>query len=152
MKLNNKIKDTGYAVPEGYFEDFELRLHQRLNGDADPKQGYRVPEHYFDELETELMKKINASQPHRIRRMVLRYSAAAAVLLLLVTAAWWKYERNAEEVAIRQWVEENYMELDTYEIAAVLDDTEEPDLKALTDQDIEDYLMEQDTDEIYMEF
>ncbi|WP_432411409.1 hypothetical protein [Rasiella sp. SM2506] len=94
---NNKYT-TGFKIPEGYFEEFDARMLDKLKEEQLPKNtGFTVPEGYFDTVEEKIVqtettsnwKVLRNEQPIRTtqKRKIVLYAIAgvAAVVTLILT-------------------------------------------------------------------
>ncbi len=88
--------DTGFKIPEGYFEGLQTRIMEKVTSPNDldipvSKQAFKVPQDYFETFEDRLSKKLKPqNSPSRIRRLfekeTLYYVAGvAAVFVAIVT-------------------------------------------------------------------
>ena len=130
-----KNKTNKFKTPEGYFESFNERLKQRLEGEVEsqsdliPKtDGFAVPEDYFEKLNGQIQSKIASAAPKVITLTSYRtfYYAAAAVAVLFVLVFAWNTDQNSIEfddlanAEITAYFEEEDFGLSSYEIAEVL--------------------------------
>ncbi|GLU44360.1 hypothetical protein [Allomuricauda sp. NBRC 101325] len=159
MKKDSKNK---FNAPEGYFENFNERLMDRINyeemaasGSLIPKSdGFRVPHDYFNEVTPTILSKISEENPKVIqlksyRRFYYGAAAVAAIFVLIFSLFQSKTTSpisfddlaNAE---LDAYFESADLNMTSYEIAqlAAFDETELNDLlyTNLEDDMIIDYL------------
>lgn len=143
MKTNklHTIKNTGFKVPEDYFEKFEdaILIEVKLMEMA-PKSGYKLPDNYFDLLEDKI---INAVKPQEKTKVIKLFTwrkavyatAVAASLLLMINIFFNKHENitiNTLETANI----ENYIlneDLETIEFASLFTKEDLADFKLIND-------------------
>lgn len=95
MKKNKYT--TGFKAPEGYFEEFEVRMFDKLKEEQLPKNtGFAVPEGYFDAVEEKILQTETTSnwkvlrnekpESNNMHRKPILYALAgiAAVLAILL--------------------------------------------------------------------
>ena len=89
-------KETGFKVPEGYFQDFEARMMEKVSALENEEQlnsnPFKVPEGYFAEFENRLMEKIEEDRqepkviPLHHRKMWSYVASVAAVLAVILSS------------------------------------------------------------------
>ncbi len=132
MKENQEHK---FKTPEGYFENFNERLMQRLEEEVEgqseiiPKtDGFAVPEGYFESIGDTISKEVSSSKPKVISLQSYKtfYYAAAAIAAVFILVFAWNTDQttldfddlaNAE---ITAYFEDEDFGLSSYEIAEVL--------------------------------
>jgi len=152
--LSNLPKDSGFEVPEGYFDAVEDQFSAKLREESFPnKSGFETPEGYFDGLEEAILSKVELPKKGKVislRSRILRISSIAAVFAILLTIYFSPPENNApssDEIAA--WIDENISDIDTEYIVGAFD--EETTLEesffedSLESNNIENYLDENDT-------
>ena len=87
-------KDSGFKVPENYFQDFEARLMSQLptveeNFILHEKSSpFKVPDAYFDQFESRLNERLNIKEtrviPLNNRKKLLFYVAGVAAVLAVI--------------------------------------------------------------------
>ena len=148
----------GFKAPEDYFETFEERLFNKIGEDSLPKEaGFSVPDAYFSGLEDVVLKKVNASEKQTkviplFRKRTLFYvasiAACAAILFMVI-----KTETNSPDgfndiqlATLDDYIEAGNLELDTYEVLAMLGDDEIAAINIENDffseENLEEYLLE----------
>ena len=147
MKKNHKNK---FKTPEGYFDNFNARLFERLEEEGKvpsilPKtDGFGVPDGYFDSVYTSVVKKIE-EKPTKVislKRYRPFYYAAAVLAILFALRLGWdqNQEVNFEDLAsadIEAYLESSDLGLSSYEIAEVVN-LEEISLADMTEKSFED--------------
>lgn len=160
MQLEDKYsKDSksGYKVPEGYFNALEERVFEKITdktSDCIPKKaGFKTPKDYFENLDQAILHKVNKEEPKvlylntlRKNKTLVLITSIAAVLMLYFGF----YTPTVANPSISTEMVENYFaesELDSYELAELLIDTEFIELEDLKvnssveASDLETYLM-----------
>ncbi|UOY07039.1 hypothetical protein L0P88_00465 [Muricauda sp. SCSIO 64092] len=158
MKKNHKNK---FKTPEGYFDNFNERLFERLaieetsqESTLIPKSdGFAAPEGYFDSIYSSTIEKMKGKSPKVISLVGYKavYYAAATVALIFVLALAWNRNQgpdlNFEDLAsmdIETYFEDTAYGLSSYEIAEAvnLDDISIADIteKILEEESILEYL------------
>ena len=158
MKKNHKNK---FKTPEGYFDNFNERLFERLAVDETSQEstlipksdGFAAPDGYFDSIYSSTIEKLKGKTPKVISLVGYRavYYAAAAVALIFVLALAWNWNQspdlNFEDLAsmdIETYFEDTDYGLSSYEIAEAvnLDDISISDIteKILEEESILEYL------------
>ncbi|RNC89753.1 MAG: hypothetical protein ED555_09855 [Allomuricauda sp.] len=171
MKENQKNK---FKTPEGYFENFNERLMNRMEAEKDqtagsliPKtDGFAVPDGYFDGIDQAVKNKLDAgSKVISLRSYRNYYYAAASIAALFVLILAWNWNNNPEmgfddlaNTEIDAYFESNEFGLSSYEIAEVLP-VENIGIVDITDSQIEEenifeYLNDniEDLDELNLEY
>ncbi|HEA30615.1 MAG TPA: hypothetical protein ENH91_11570 [Leeuwenhoekiella sp.] len=92
MKKNwESYSDSGFKVPETYFDTFEEHLKENLrlvDMAAHKEDGFSVPQGYFESLDTRIKnKKVMILWPLN-KRFITGALAAAAAALILVLFLW----------------------------------------------------------------
>lgn len=170
-----KNKGEDFKLPEDYFANFNARLQERMQAEAEeealsflPKSdGFKAPEGYFDQLPEQLKQKLAPKETKVINLKTYRkvgYSAAAAAAIFILvfslrTPAETQIEfsdlANAE---IASYFDATEWDVTTSELAEIIP-VEEVELADLVETDLEsenilEYLDEniEDIDEIDLNF
>lgn len=156
--MKDKEHSNGFNTPKSYFEDFEDRLFSKLSEDNLPKEtGYTIPKGYFDQLDLVILKNVETSVnqsnviPLLSRRTIAYAITIAACAVLVFSLVNTNHTLDTVETldvsSIESYIEEGYLDIDSYEIASLL---KEEDLTNLNDESeyisedvIEYYLLEQ---------
>lgn len=152
--LSKLPKESGFEVPEGYFDAIEDQFSAGLREELLPKStGFEVPQDYFDGLEDTILEKIELPKKVKViplRARVLRMTTIAAVITLLLTIYFKPLEQEEpsyEEIAA--WIDDNMSDIDTIEIIGAFDEDTNLDESffddSLENNNIEKYLDENDT-------
>lgn len=97
MQKDPSHKDSGFRLPDDYFNTLEGRIRERMEGmDAEAslpeKDGFGVPEGYFDTLGSRILENAKPPQPETgvipINRKLWKYAVAAAIAVLVVASTW----------------------------------------------------------------
>lgn len=118
MKTNKSKypQNSGFKVPENYFQNFEERLFDSLEEKSrtglPPTSGFAVPENYFDQLESKLMAKTET--PGKVFGLfsykVFYYAAAAVAVICLLTLGDFFDPRSSSSQVTWNNVEVSYLE------------------------------------------
>ena len=149
-----KDKKNSFNTPEGYFENFNDRLMDRIkkeeaveNGPIIPKtDGFTVPDGYFDEVTPTVLSKTVAKETKVIqfktnRNFYYSVAAVAAIFILIFSLTW---NSNPEPITfddlanaeIDAYFESIDLEMTSYEIAQVVS-LEEMELNDLLGDDLD---------------
>jgi len=130
MKQFNK--NNPFKSPEGYFEDFDNRLMDKLSqgkSNIPKEEGFAIPENYFEAVQGDILAKIQAKETKVITLNPYKkyYYAAASIaaVALIIFGLNWKTTKAPTFEALADSDIENYFEfnkfdLSAYEIAEVL--------------------------------
>lgn len=151
---SKKSKSTGFKVPEAYFDTFEsnlfekfsnldtdkegdeaekfsvLRNEESLKAKRDP--GFKVPDGYFEKTDIKFKNEDGRKMSPKVRSLrILSLSIAASILLFFGIKYMNKGETSiiADQVVLQNdeisdWVADDLVYFDTYEIAEAFDDVE----------------------------
>ena len=125
MKTNKSKypENSGFKVPEAYFESFEARMLGRIKEEkssALPPAGnaFRVPDGYFDKLEDQIISKTPVKKSRVInlfKKEYLAYAAAVAAIFVLMLGNFFKTGSNdplgwddIEVSAMENYIDEGY--------------------------------------------
>lgn len=149
----NNIENSGFKVPEDYFNSFDDRLTNKLNEKqlSDIKTpGFKIPDDYFTSLEDKIMQRAESKQIPTIKLRTknrLYYIAGIAASLILIAAIF--LNRNTDTSISIEMVE-TYFEnssLDSYELAELLSEADllDDDFKLIetefNEENLESYLL-----------
>ena len=147
------IKNSGFKVPENYFDTLEDRLftQAKLKASTD-SSGFTVPENYLDTLEDKILSQVSKQQeePKVIslfnRKNLLYASSIAAAVTLLFTLSIQKTKPMLD--GVDNETVESYLlneDIDLYEIASRLtvEDLAEENFKEvkIDEATFEDYIL-----------
>lgn len=138
MEENNTYRhNSGFKVPENYFDGLEDRILASVASDSPEKRlsentaGFRVPEGYFDSLEDRILEQVG--QPAKrgaliplFRSKKLLYAAAVAAVfiglvstLLLRPIAEISFD-DMELSALENYIDEGYLDFNLNEITSFM--------------------------------
>ena len=159
-----KDKKNSFNTPEGYFDNFNDRLMDRIKKEEAeettsliPKSdGFAVPDAYFDEVTPTVLSKTVAKETKVIqfksnRNFYYSVAAVAAIFILIFSLTWNSTSEpitfddlaNAE---IESYLENTDFEMTSYEIAEVVS-LEEMELTDMLGDDFEDDIIMEYLDE-----
>lgn len=160
-KKNLNSKNKGFKTPEGYFDNFEDRLLDRLSlndekssePDFGKKPGFALPDGYMDSFEDRLFEALPTEVKETkvislFSRKSLMYAASIAIIIFS-SVFMFKSGVSEEEMlegielaSLETYIDDGNLNLDTYEIAALIgDDINDLDLPSNENID-EDELLE----------
>lgn len=154
LSLKAFPKKVGYTIPENYFDTIESNVITKIDANEFRKQhNYDVPKDYFSTIEDNVFKKIQEEDTNKPKVINLRLRlikvfapiAVAASLLLLFTLYTNKNNDNFnfDSLAVtdvENWIENDYISLDSYEIAEVYSDVSFEDDFNEDDIELLDYI------------
>lgn len=130
--------NSGFNVPENYFEDFETKLLDSLSlepqlGTIEKDSGFRVPSDYFETLESKIFAGIENSEskgkiiPIYKSRKFYYYAAVAAVFIGLISTQLFnpvqEYSFDSIELsAIEAYMDSGNIDFNYNEISAIIYD------------------------------
>ena len=152
----------GFSVPPSYLEEVENNVLKKLGKEKIQKEtGHKIPEAYFDTIEDRVIAKLKDEKPVAkvidfrsiLLKRLIPFAAAASLLLFLVLNS------NREDISldnvatteIEQWIENDLIALDAYEIAEVYSDVELDNQDYFGDEEIIDYLDDMNVESIILE-
>jgi len=155
MKKNKKI--AGFKTPENYFENFEMQLFNKIEGENLPKSaGFQVPENYFESLEQRVLNTVPASEKPKkvISLLPKKYFGYAAAIAACVVLGFTIFNTNPSKStldtlqisAIDNYIEEGNLNLDLYDLTSFIEDEDIIELdfknKQFSDKAMENYILE----------
>jgi hypothetical protein len=161
--VKDKKYKSGFKVPENYFDDFEKRLFNTIESETLPKEtGFKAPDGYFDNLEDIVLQKLNAvEKPQKVISLNSRrtwvYLTAIAACLAIIVSMLIKNENIVKQIdsiktaSIENYIDEGYLDLESYEVLALLDDEDLTNINLENDifseESLETYLIEHNIEE-----
>ena len=136
LSIKSFPEKAGYSIPKNYFDTVERKVFTKMDANEFLKQHhFDVPKDYFSTIEDNVFKKIQEENTNKPKVINLRFKltkvfapiAIAASLLLLVTL----YTNNNNDsfsfnsltvTDVENWIENDDIYLDSYEIAEVYSD------------------------------
>ncbi len=165
-KLSDK---DGYSTPKTYFDTVEDSVLEKIEKEnssqsAIPigsKTGFTIPENYLTIIEDTVITKLNDdTKPVKviglktiILKRIVPFAAAAAVLLLVYINYNTKTTSfdSVTSTDIEQWIENDLIIFDTYEIAEVYNDTELNNTTIFAEDELLEYLDGTDIESLLLE-
>lgn len=147
--MGKKKENSGFKTPKGYFEDFTDDLLGKMSEETSSipdEAGFEVPEGYFDNLNKKILEKLTEKESKVIRlkpyRKYFYVAASVAAILILVLSIQQKGDVNftfndLARTDIENYIEENELELSSYELAEVLL-TEELEVNDILGNELDD--------------
>lgn len=154
---------TGFKIPEGYFEEFDARMFEKLKEEVLPKDsGFRVPNHYFDGLEQKILqsektstwKVLRAESPkNKIsnKKTVLYALTGIAATLAIVLSLYPFDDTNSysfedlNETAVSTYIQDGELNLTIDDLAMYLQDEDFDALavssKTISEENLSEYLL-----------
>ncbi len=162
LKTETFPDKDGFITPKGYFDSFEDNLFNKLGKEFIKTESFDIPKDYFDTLEDRVFDRINKerhkepkviSLNNRLKKVVLPLAIAASLVFIFVI----NYNRTTSldvvaETEIEEWIEDDLISLDSYEIAEVFNDVDLTENDTF-DEDTEllDYLNGTDVESMILE-
>ncbi|WP_445734755.1 hypothetical protein [Mariniflexile sp.] len=157
MKTNklHTIENTGFKVPDDYFNTLEDRILSNLKlQEMAPKSGYKVPDHYFESLENRMSAA--AIKPENevkvitlFTRKKILYASAIAASIILMLNIFMDQTKNITADSIETASIENYIideNLDLYEFASLFSEDELSHVELISDgynsKNLENYVFD----------
>ena len=157
--MDKKYKKEGFRVPDGYFEDLNKRLRDRLDQDTidlPRDDGFKVPDGYFDNLSDKLNSRMAVVEEPKVIKLnpwKKYYFVAASVAAALVIIIGLRLGNNDDftfsdlaNAELESYFYDNDLDLTSYEMAEVLpvEEIEVNDIldNELNEENIIDYLDE----------
>jgi hypothetical protein len=161
--VEDKKHKSGFKVPENYFDNFEKRIFNKIEPETLPKEtGFKAPDGYFDSLEDTLLQRLNAEEkPQKVISLNSRetwiYLTAIAACLAIIVSMLIRDESIVKQLdslktaSIENYIEEGYLDLESYEVLALLDDEDLTNMNFESDifseELLENYLLENSIEE-----
>ncbi|MDT0295366.1 hypothetical protein ACFQ3R_14535 [Mesonia ostreae] len=153
---------TGFKVPENYFEDFQVSqaLLQQQNELEDNfenqpiKTGFKVPQNYFEEFEVKLPQETKKRRVISLfsRENIIRASGIAAIFIIGLFVLKNQYsfdaitnQQNIDPIALEEQLEKDFFDFEFRDLETPLNGSisvDEKQLKSIDEDAILDYLSE----------
>ena len=161
--LQNKIYHKPFRIPEDYFNSIEEIVISKLKAEAiyNKNDNAAIPENYFDSIEKTIFTKIKAtpkiiSLKNRFTKFAVPITIAASLLLFFIlnntsTAVTFDSLASSE---IENWINNGSIDIDALNITSIYPEIElnnEIYSSLLSDDEVLEYLYEEDLDEIIYE-
>lgn len=154
----------GFTTPKGYFDSVEDTIFAKLGKQTRQINTSDIPEGYFDTLEdrvfTRLKEEIRKepkviSLSSRVKKVLIPVAVAASLLLIFIIGYNSGSSTTIDEVAnteIEKWIEEDLINLDSYEIAEIFNDVNLASNETSSEEDtLLDYLNGTDIENMLLE-
>ncbi len=154
-KLSDK---EGFSTPDSYFDTVADNVLEKIEKEKsylstltlDKQTGFKTPENYLESVEETTIAKLNNEKKSVkvinfrsiLLKRVIPLVAAASITLLLILNYNSKpltFE-NVASTEIEQWIENDLIVFDTYEIAEVYNDTELENTIIFAEDELVEYL------------
>lgn len=128
--MKKKIQSSGFKIPEGYFENFESDLYNRIDEkDFPEKSGFTVPENYFDQLPQTVAEAVS-KENKTIRLFPGKTLAAVSAVAALLILAFLVFRPEPEIIQFDQlqlslidkYIEDGNIRVDIYDLEHYLDE------------------------------
>ena len=158
MSKLDKIKNSGFKSPKGYFTNLEDQIIDRIkledaliNTEA---SGFVMPEGYLEDVEDKIINRLPSKEVKVVsifRRQNLLYLSGVAAAVLILFAVLMNTGSSFNIDSLDEELVESYIldaDVDTYELAALLTEEELTTLDteifddAFADDSLDDYLLE----------
>ena len=147
-------KGTGMKLPKGYLETLEDNVLFQLQ--SVKNNAFDVPKDYFDTIEDKVFRKLNLKKKQKVFTLKTYWKpmlvAASLALLFLLH----KPSENADIDAIaisdiESWIEDGSVDISTFEIVMLLDDTIELEetTNNIDEESIEEYLLQEVSEDFF---
>jgi hypothetical protein len=154
--MKEKTNKSGLHLPEGYFNNFEDRMLLKVMEDSLPKSnGFKTPDGYFRQVEDRIVSLVSENEKPKIiplyrNKTLLYVSGIAASLLVIISLVNGLQSDPAFEdlsaTAIEEYIDEGVMDIDSYDVMALLEEEEIDDItipsEVISEESIENYLIE----------
>ena len=159
MSSENFPKKEGFSSPDIYFDGVEENVLNKIREEKNKeKSGFAIPENYLETIEENVIAKLsNENRPVKVIDLksillnrVLPFAVAAS-LLLIIYINYNNKTTSFETVAssdIEQWIENDLVTLDIYEIAEIYNVTEIENQDIFDVEELEDYLNGMDVESL----
>ena len=154
-------KKEGYKTPNNYFENVEDDILRKTYQEKHKKYaGFSIPKDYLDTLENTILSKLDNHKPTKVislKKFVYKKFAPITVAASLLIVFFLNYQQDAEnlepvtETEIEQWIENDLISIDSYEIAEVYNDTYLENTTIFAEEEIEEYLNGTDIESLLLE-
>lgn len=156
-------KKSGFESPNGYIETIEDNVFGKLQLKNEQKAtGFKIPENYLETVEGNVLKTIKNYQnepkvfdfKNIFIKKLIPIAAAASLLLFIFINNNETTDVNLDKLAsaeIEQWIYDDLITFDTYEITEVFDDIELESQTIFEDEEIIDYLNGTDIESLILE-
>ena len=158
-------KKEGFLVPDTYFETIEDGVLKKIQEEKKQSQtGFSVPTTYLETIEDTVFTRLTEENTIRqskvislktiILKRVIPLAAAASLALFMIIKYTSQPTVDFESIAsaeIEQWIDEDLVTFDTYEIAEVYNDIDLDDTTIFEEDELVDYLNGTDVESLLLE-
>ncbi len=153
-RLSKIPKDSGFEVPQGYFDQVEDDFSFKLKEEIIPtNSGFDLPEGYFESLEDRILEKVELPKKGKIvplRTRIARFSSAAAAVVLLFASYLIVYSNGDPDLTsdeVIAWIDENIEIVSTEDIVDAFDEDTDLEDTFVFDNDLENDIIDKYLDE-----
>lgn len=154
---------TGFKIPEAYFEAFDVRMFEKLKEEELPKDsGFAVPDHYFDELEEKIVQSTTTSNWKVLRnekpkinvpnRSAILYTLTGIAAAVVVVLSLYPFGSNTSysfedlnETIVSAYIQDGELDLTAEDLAMYLQDEDFDALvvpsETISEENLSDYLL-----------
>ncbi len=161
LSIKQLPKEEGFTTPKGYFDSLEDQVFAKLGREPQQTSLADVPEGYFETLEDRVFARLEQEkalkEPKVITlgtrlRKVWAPVAVAASLAVLAVLYYNKPPDIGSDLVVDELIEENLINLDSYEIAEVFNDVDLASNEEIDeDHELLDYLNSTDVESMLLE-
>ncbi len=154
-------KNEGFAVPNLYFEKLDAKILSKLDSSEIPKKtGFTTPKNYFENFE---INSINISPENKVINLLsnqykkfISMAVAASLLLFIGINYFANHQKtiNLDDLTaneIENWMDDNLIGLNSYDIAEVYKEIDINNNSLYFEDEISDYLEEEDLEIMFLE-
>ncbi len=126
MKEKKNIpKNSGFKVPDNYFEDFKVDFSQTEKNSAFNKietSGYKTPTNYFENFKVDLPKEENTSKVIQLHtRQIITAVASIAAIAIFILLIYKNPVQSFSSEEISSLAIEDYLEQNEFDFENELD-------------------------------
>ncbi|MBJ2175468.1 hypothetical protein JBL43_14545 [Aureibaculum sp. A20] len=157
-------KKEGFENPDDYFNSIEENVLQKLQLDNEKKEsGYKIPKNYLDSIEDHVLEKIKSKKSKSkvidfktifLKRLIPLAAAASLLIFIFINYNNSTTDTSLDQLAsaeIEQWIDEDLIAFDTYEITDVFEDIELESQPIFEDDEIIEFLNGTDIENLILE-
>lgn len=151
-------KNTPHIVPDDYFRNFEDRLFTRIDSEDFPKDtGFTVPERYFEDVGKHLNLQDKPDEKvfflNRYATVIGRIAAIFIVGIFIFNYFSPSHPADITTAAIDRYINEGNLKMDLYELAQFIDedDVDWGDFGSaiINNKELENYLIEESSEHFW---
>lgn len=156
------LKNSAFEIPENYFDSVNDVIIAKLKAEAlQNNKNDTIPKPYFDSIEDVVLNKIKSkSRVFSLKNNIIKYAAPLAIAASLLFLIILNNSNNTitfDSIAtsdIEASIEDGLIDIDAENLATIFSDIELDDsdlMASLSDDEVLDYLSNEDLDEIMYE-